>query len=59
MDRDELVKEIERVENALRKTSSYKLRHDYGKYLKRLYRELRYYDRQRYNYGKRTEFTTL
>ena len=45
MDRDELVKEIERVENALRKTSSYKLRHDYGKYLKRLHKDLHYYDR--------------
>lgn len=45
MDRCELVCEIGRVEMALKDTSSHKLRHDYGKYLKRLYRDLRYYDR--------------
>ena len=38
--------EIDRVENALKKTASEKLRHDYGKYLKRLKRDLKYYDRQ-------------
>lgn len=49
MDRCELVCEIGRVETALKNTSSHKLRHDYGKYLKKLYRDLRYYDR---NMGK-------
>ena len=45
-DRYELVCEIGRVEMALQDTKSEKLRHDYGKHLKRLYRELRYYDKQ-------------
>jgi len=45
MNRDELLSEIQRVETALRKTASRKLRHDYGRYLKRLYNELKYYDR--------------
>ena len=31
--------EIKRVETALQKTNSEKLRKDYGKYLKKLYRE--------------------
>lgn len=56
MNRTELVAEINRIETALLKTASHKLKSDYGKYLKRLYRDLRYYDK---NYGKRTEFTTL
>ena len=55
MNRTELVAEINRIETALLKTASHKLKSDYGKYLKRLYRELRYYDR---NYGKRTELAT-
>lgn len=55
MNRTELVAEINRIETALLKTASYKLKSDYGKYLKRLYRDLRYYDK---NYGKRTEFAT-
>lgn len=49
MDRDELIEEIMRVEEALKKTKSPKLRHDYGKYLKRLHRDLKYYNK---NYGK-------
>lgn len=55
MNRRELIAEINRVETALRKTASHKLKSDYGKYLKRLYRDLRYYDK---NYGKRTELAT-
>lgn len=45
MNRSELIAEIRRVETALQKTTSRKLKHDYGKYLKRLYQNLRYYDR--------------
>lgn len=45
MNREELRKEIIRVEAALRKTTSRHLKRDYGKYLKRLHRDLRYYDR--------------
>lgn len=45
MTRADLIHEIERVEDALRKTTSRKLRSDYGKHLKRLYRDLRDYDR--------------
>lgn len=45
MNRDELLSEIQRVETALKKTASHKLRSDYGKYLKRLYRDLKYYDK--------------
>ena len=45
MTRADLIHEIERVEDALRKTASRKLRSDYGKYLKRLRLELRYYDK--------------
>jgi len=45
MNRTELLKEIDRVETALKKTASQKLKSDYGKYLKRLYKDLRYYDR--------------
>lgn len=45
MTRSEIIAEIRRVETALQNTDSRKLRHDYGKYLKRLYQNLRYYDR--------------
>lgn len=45
MNRAEMMKEISRVEKALKETTSSKLKSDYGKYLKRLYRDLRYYDR--------------
>ena len=45
MNRGELINEIQRIEAALRKTTSRKLKSDYGKYLKRLYRDLKYYDR--------------
>lgn len=45
MDRSELLAEINRVETALQKTTSRKLQHDYGKHLKRLRSQLRYYDR--------------
>lgn len=37
----ELTQEIRRVEDALRRTDSKHLKRDYGKYLKRLYRELK------------------
>lgn len=45
MNRDEFLTEIRRVEEALQKTTSRKTKHDYGRYLKRLYSNLRYYDR--------------
>lgn len=45
MTRQELVKEIDRVETALNKTTSNKLRNGYTKYLRKLRRELNYYDR--------------
>ena len=35
----ELIAEIDRVKDAIRKSESPKLRKDYGKYLKRLYKE--------------------
>ena len=47
MNRDELLAEINRVKSALEKTVSKKLKHDYGKYLKKLQNELRYYDKMR------------
>lgn len=46
MNREELAAEIRRVEDALRKTDSRKLRSDYGKYLKKLHQNLRYYDKR-------------
>ena len=46
MNRSELIAEIRRVETALQNTTSRKLKHDYGKHLKRLYKDLHYYDRQ-------------
>ena len=46
MNRSELLNEIRRVETALQNTNSRKLRHDYSKYLKKLYKDLHYYDRQ-------------
>ena len=45
MNRHEMIAEIERVETALNKTDSRKLRNDYTKYLRKLRRELAYYDR--------------
>lgn len=45
MNRTELIQEIQRVETALQKTASGKLKRDYGKHLKRLYKDLHYYDR--------------
>lgn len=45
MNRDEIIAEIRRVEDALCKTDSRKLKHDYGKYLKKLQNQLKYYDR--------------
>lgn len=56
MNRSELLAEINRIETALRKTASHKLKSDYGKYLKRLYKDLKYYDK---NYGKRTELNSV
>lgn len=49
MNRDELLTEIERVSTILKNSSNRKVKHDYGKHLKRLYGQLRYYDR---NYKK-------
>lgn len=57
-DRYDLVREINRVEMAIKNTDSWKLKHDYGKYLKKLYRDLKYYDKAMKNYGKRAEFAT-
>ena len=54
MNRDELINEIHRVETALHKTASHNLRSDYGKYLKRLYKDLRYYDRSMEKWQKQT-----
>ena len=45
MSEEEINMEINRVKTALQKTESRKLEHDYGKYLKKLYRKLRYYNR--------------
>ena len=45
MKRAEMVNEINRVKDALSNTTSRKLKHDYGRYLKRLQRELQHYDR--------------
>lgn len=56
MNRSELIAEINRVETALQKTASHKLKSDYGKHLKRLYRDLRYYDK---NYGKQRELNPV
>ena len=54
MNRADIVNEISRVETALKKTASRKLRSDYGKYLKRLYKDLRYYDRSMERWQKQT-----
>ena len=54
MNRADIVNEISRVETALKKTASHKLRSDYGKYLKRLYKDLRYYDRSMERWQKQT-----
>ena len=45
MNRQELLQEIRRVEKALQNTTSRKLQHDYGRYLKRLRNQLWNYDR--------------
>lgn len=45
MNKQELLSEIRRVEVALQNTTSRKLKHDYGRYLKRLYQNLKYYDK--------------
>ena len=45
MNREELRKEIIRVETALQKTTSRHLHKDYSKYLRRLRKELDFYDR--------------
>lgn len=55
MNKEELKAEIERVKVALQKTTSWKLKHDYGKHLKRMQNDLRYYEE---HYGKRTEFAS-
>jgi hypothetical protein len=39
MNIQELEKEIDRVRNAIKKTSSIKLKNDFGKYLKKLTKE--------------------
>lgn len=46
MNRDTLILEIRRVERAYRNADNHKARHDHGKHLRRLYNELRYYDRK-------------
>ena len=51
MNREELRKEIIRVETALRKTTSKHLRKDYSKYLRRLRKELDFYDRCKLSYA--------
>ncbi len=56
MNRTELIAEINRVETALQKTVSHKLKRDYGKHLKRLYKDLKYYDK---NYGKQRELNPV
>ena len=43
--RADLIKEIQRIETALSKTDSPKLKHDYGKYLKKLQQRLKFYDK--------------
>lgn len=53
MDRAQLVFEIKRVEGALNKTQSRHLRIDYTKYLRRLRKELSYYDDCMRDYEKR------
>lgn len=45
MNREETVAEIIRVQDALDKTTSPRLKRDYGKHLKKLYQNLRYYDK--------------
>lgn len=45
MNREELREEIIRVEESLRKTTSRHLHKDYSKYLRRLRKELDFYDR--------------
>ena len=45
MNRSELIAEIRRIETALQNTNSRTLKHDYGKYLKKLHKDLHYYDR--------------
>lgn len=42
MNKQELIREIERVKEALRKTTSAKLESDYKKHLKRLQKRLAY-----------------
>lgn len=56
MDREQIIGEIRRVEDALSRTKSNKLKHDYGKHLKRLHRDLKYYDRamERWQMGVKT-----
>lgn len=53
MNREELDAEILRVRNALKKTRSDKLSRDYSKYLRKLLREARDYDRFKkgFSYG--------
>lgn len=45
MHREDMIREIERVEDALNKTKSKSLRTDYTKYLRKLRKELDFYDR--------------
>ena len=50
MNREQIIAEIERVKKALAKTTSKKLKHDYGKHLKRLQQNLYYYDKRMKEY---------
>lgn len=45
--REEHIKEMSRLQDAIKKSSSWKLKKDYGKALARMRRELQEYDRSR------------
>lgn len=54
--RENHIKEIQRLEDAIKRTRSERLKTDYGKALRRMYGELKIYDSlKRGCYGKRTK----
>lgn len=54
--REKHIEEIRRLEDAMQKSQSEKLKTDYGKAVKRMKRELKIYDAlKRGEYGKRTK----
>lgn len=58
--REKHIAEIRRLEEAQKKTQSYRLKTDYGKAIRRMKRELKIYDAlKRGEYGKRTEPATV